>query len=159
MIGWEVISLANLARNTMAQHWLDEDKAQAAVPQGNKIIMSPYAKTYINNKYDASTPYGYSPGFYLSVRDAYEWDIGGYVSGIGEADVLGVEAPLWTETVTTPAQVDFMVFPRLSGYAEISWSAKQQLNWESYKVRLGTHGPRLKAMGINFFPSKEVPWQ
>ena len=31
-------------------------------------------------------------------------------------------------------------------------------SWEEYKVRLGNHGKRMKAMGINFYPSAQVPW-
>jgi len=51
-----------------------------------------------------------------------------------------------------------MVFPRLPGYAEIGWTPAASRNWEEYKVRLGKHGERFKAMGIDFYPSAVVPW-
>ena len=35
--------------------------------------------------------------------------------------VLGLEAPLWTETVHTIKDIEYMVFPRLIGIAELAW--------------------------------------
>jgi hexosaminidase len=52
-----------------------------------------------------------------------------------------------------------MVFPRLLGIAEIGWSPRENRTWESYRARLAAHGPRLTAMGVNFFASPEVPWE
>jgi hexosaminidase len=79
--------------------------------------------------------------------------------GIGEEHILGVEAPLWTETIQTRADIDWMTFPRMIGYAEIGWSPAEGRNWEEYRVRLGRHGPRLTALGVNFYRSPQVPWE
>ena len=49
-------------------------------------------------------------------------------------------------------------FPRLLGVAELSWSPKGQ-DWEDYRQRLAAHGPRMEAMGINFFKSPDVDWE
>lgn len=38
--------------------------------------------------------------------------------------VAGLQAQLWSETVRSDAQVDYMLFPRLLGLAERSWAAK-----------------------------------
>jgi hypothetical protein len=31
-------------------------------------------------------------------------------------------------------------------------------DWDEYKVRLGNHADRFEALGINYYPSKMVPW-
>jgi len=72
---------------------------------------------------------------------------------------VGVEAPLWTETIVTMDDIEYMLFPRLPGYAEIAWSPVTGRSWDEYKVRLGNHGPRMKAMGIDYYPSKKVTWK
>ena len=59
----------------------------------------------------------------------------------------------------TMDDIEYMVFPRLPGYAEIGWSADTTRNWDEYKVRLATHGPRLKALEVNYYKSKLVPWK
>ncbi|MBW8873191.1 MAG: family 20 glycosylhydrolase, partial [Leifsonia sp.] len=57
-----------------------------------------------------------------TLRNALVWDPARIVPGVGDAHILGVEAPLWTETVATIEEVEEMVFPRLAAIAEIGWS-------------------------------------
>ena len=52
-----------------------------------------------------------------------------------------------------------MMFPRFPGYAEIAWSPAGGRNWDEYKARLGNHAARMKAMGIDYYPSKLVEWK
>ena len=73
--------------------------------------------------------------------------------------MLGVEGPLWGETIITTSDIDQLDWPRLTGLAEIGWSPTTGRNWTEYKVRLGSQSSRLTNMGINFFHSTEVTWQ
>jgi hexosaminidase len=113
-------------------------------------------------KYDAATALGLEWAGTISVRDAYAWDPDDPVPGAGQAypagSVLGIEAPLWSETLQTLADVEFMAFPRLAGIAEIGWSPAGTRDWDEYRVRLATHAPRLEALGVNFYKAPEVPW-
>jgi hexosaminidase len=65
---------------------------------------------------------------------------------------------LWTETIVTRADIDFMTFPRLAGHAEIGWSPASGRSWNEYKLRIAAHGPRLAALGVNFYKSARIPW-
>jgi hexosaminidase len=56
------------------------------------------------------------------------------------------------------ADIDFMMFPRLLGYAEIGWSPRDGRDWEDYRGRLAQHGPRLDARGVGFYRSPLVDW-
>jgi hexosaminidase len=96
---------------------------------------------------------------FIDERRAYEWDPASALSGIGEADVLGVEAPLWSETIVTREDVELLAMPRLAGHAEIGWSPLSGRGWDEYRVRLGAQGPRLAAMGVNVYRSALVPWR
>jgi hexosaminidase len=158
MIGWEEIGRTRLLPSTLAQHWHD-DLALQAVRQGSRVIMSPATKTYLDIKYDASTRLGTDWAGYNSVRDAYEWDPARQVAGVSGDDVLGVEAPLWTETIASRADLEFMAFPRLLGLAEIGWSPPAGRSWGEYRRRLAAHGPRLTAMEVGFYRAPEVPWR
>jgi hexosaminidase len=158
MIGWEEIARCHLLAKSVAQHWYS-NLALNAVQQGSKVIMSPAERAYLDMKYSPSTALGQDWAGYIEVKDAYSWDPATQVAGVQEGDVLGVEAPLWTETIHTMADIEAMAFPRLAGYAEIGWSPATGRNWDEYKVRLGTHGPRLTAMGVNFYRSPQVPWK
>jgi hexosaminidase len=163
MIGWEEVARATLAPNTVVQHWNIEPAkaalARQAVAQGAKVIMSPAAKAYLDMKYDASTRLGLHWAGYTSVGDAYQWDPATVLAGVGEQDVLGVEAPVWSETLRTLADVEYMAFPRLVGIAEIAWSPRAGRSWREYRLRLAAQGPRLRAMGVQFYRAPGIPWQ
>ncbi|MCX8068614.1 MAG: beta-N-acetylhexosaminidase [Anaerolineae bacterium] len=158
MIGWEEIAQARLAPTSVAQVWHGA-MAQQAVQRGVKVILSPASKVYLDMKYNPSTPLGLSWAGYVEVRDAYDWDPANLLEGITEENILGVEAPLWTETIQTQDDMDWMVFPRLIGVAEIGWSPRDSRNWEEYCLRLAAHGLRLEAMGVRFYRSPQVPWE
>jgi len=158
MIGWEEIAQGNIDSGVITQLWNSTRYGVMAVEKGSKLIMSPAKKTYLDMQYDSTTKLGLHWASYIEVDSAYNWDPATYVPGISQKDILGVEAPLWTETVTTMDEIEFMVFPRLSGYAEIGWSAAADRNWDDYKVRLANHAVRYKALNIDFYKSKLVPW-
>ena len=158
MVGWEEIAQIDLLPTSVVQHW-NSALAQVAAQQGAQVIMSPASKAYLDMKYDASTPLGLDWAGYTDVQDAYTWDPATQMPGVSESDILGVEAPLWSETIETIDDVEFMAFPRLPGYAEIGWSPATGRNWDEYIIRLGSHGARLTAMEVNFYPSPLIPWQ
>jgi hexosaminidase len=157
-IGWEEISQSTLQGGTVVQYWSSADHAKNAVTHGAMIIMSPAKRTYLDMSYDSTTQLGQHWAAYIEVDSAYQWDPATIVKGISQDNILGVEAPLWTETLSTMDDLEFMAFPRILGHAEIGWTPASARNWPEYKVRLGKHGPRLTAKDINFYKSKLVPW-
>ena len=159
MIGWEEIAQARLLPTSIAQHWNpSEGFALQAVQQGMKVIMSPADRAYMDMKYTPSTVLGLDWAGDITVQMAYSWDPASMVDGVTENHILGVEAPLWSETLNTMADIEYMAFPRILGYAEIGWTPQAGRDWYEYKLRLATHGPRLEALSVNFCPSPEVAW-
>ena len=158
VLGWDDIAIASLKPNVVAQHWANNKNANMAVSQGAMILMSPAKKAYLDMQYDKSTRLGLHWAGYIEVDSAYIWDPATMVAGVKKENVIGVEAPLWTETITNMKDIEYMVFPRLPGYAEIGWTATSARNWDEYKARLGKQADRFKAMGIDFYRSKLVPW-
>ena len=156
-IGWSEIGAAEILPGTIVQHWVGKSY-QDAKQQGAKIILSPASKAYLDMKYDSSTPLGLDWAGLINVRDSYDWEPADYIQGLEENDILGIETPLWTETVLSMQDIEYMTFPRLPGLAELAWSPKGQ-NWEEYRQRLRAHGKRMQAMGINFYRSPEVDWE
>jgi hexosaminidase len=159
VIGWDEIALSTIQPGSIAQYWSNAKNSQEAVKQGAKIIMSPATKTYLDMKYDRTTKLGQHWAAYIEVDSAYSWNPTSLVKGITKENILGIEAPLWTETITNMDEIEYMVFPRLIGYGEIAWSPATGRNWNEYKIRLGKQASRLKALNIDFYKSKLVPWE
>lgn len=158
MLGWEEIARAPIRRTTLVQHWHDPELARAAVGRGAKLVLSPARKTYLDMKYTRASSLGLSWAGTTSVRSAYDWEPAALVEGVGERDIVGVEAPLWTETISSRAGLDHLAFPRLLGVAEIGWSPAEGRSWREYRRRLAAQGPRLEALGVAFHRAPEVPW-
>lgn len=156
-VGWSEIGEAEVLPGTIAQHWMGA-AYQGAREQGAKIILSPANKTYLDMKYDESTPLGLIWAGYIPVKDSYDWEPGSYLDHLHEGDILGIEAPLWSETLLTIKDIEFMAFPRLPGLAELAWSPKGQ-SWEEYRQRLAAHGSYMDALGINFYRAPEIEWK
>lgn len=160
LVGWEEIARAELLPEAVVQYWINSDWALKAGLHGNPVIMSPCTKTYMDIKYNQETPFGQTwTGSYTEVQDAYEWDPASFLSDLPAEAVLGLEAPLWTEEIATVEDLDFMLFPRLCGYAEIGWTPAQKREWPDYRRRLAAHGPRLTAMGVNYYRSPHISWK
>ncbi len=165
MSGWEEIAAAPLEPGALVQLWGDQhssetyaDLASMALARGAKLLMSPGERTYLDMKYEPDFPLGQDWAGLIDVRDAYDWDPGTLVPGVAEEDVVGVEAPLWTETIETLDHITTMAFPRLPAIAEVGWSPQAARSWEDFRARLAAHGPRWKAMGVAFHPSPQVDW-
>lgn len=157
-IGWDEIANASLRSGTVAQHWSNVENANKAVKQGAKLLMSPASKAYIDMQYDKNTKLGLHWAGYVEVDVAYNWDPASLVPGIGKEHIIGVEAPLWTETLTNIDEIEYMVFPRLPGIAEIGWTPAELRSWDEYKMRLGKFGERFEAMEIDYYRSPLVTW-
>ncbi|MCT4646202.1 MAG: beta-N-acetylhexosaminidase [Carboxylicivirga sp.] len=158
MIGWDEIAHADIDKSDIVQYWAKDENAILGVKKGAKVIMSPSKMAYLDMKYDSTTHIGLSWAGLTEVDKAYKWDPATLVEGIGKENILGVESPLWTETVENMDDIEYLVFPRLIGHAEIGWSPANKLNWDDYKVRVGKHAKRLKALGVDFYESKLIPW-
>jgi beta-glucosidase len=150
VVGWAEIAQVELLPGSAAQYWQGDHGGRAA-SQGAAVIMSPASYAYLDMKYDDSSPVGLSWAGNISVQRAYDWDPATVQPDIPEAAILGVEAPLWAETVRTMDDLEYLVFPRLLGYAEIGWTPAAARSWEEYRQRLAGHVARLDALGVNFY--------
>jgi hexosaminidase len=157
MIGWEEITKARLNPTTIAHQW-KSDSATAALAYGSKLILSPAPKVYLDMKYTPSTELGLHWAGYVEVRDSYDWDPAAYMKGVTERDIVGVEAPMWSETLRNITAVEYLAMPRLPAIAEVGWTPQASRNWESFRARLVTHEARWRYLGINYYRSPQLPW-
>ena len=170
-IAWhEAGEATDLAEATVGQYWgfvtptdgMDV-KAREFVRNGGQIILSPADAIYLDMQYpngpDLGLTWANGP---TSVEDAYSWEPSAVISGIDDSDILGVEAPMWTETIRTAADIDTMAFPRIAAAAEAGWSPasteSDQRTWESFRARVGGLGPLWTSLGVGFHPTGEIPW-
>lgn len=180
VIGWhEMGASRELPPGTIGQYWSfvepEDDAASLArsfVEQGGRVIMSPADVAYLDMEYvdNPEGPLGGRLGLDwakgpTSLDEAYGWDPARIVPGIGDDGILGVEAPLWTETIGARSELEFMAFPRLLAIAEIAWSPAPDAagggaarDLDAFAARVGALGPHLDAMGVTYHRVTWVPW-
>jgi hexosaminidase len=110
MIGWDEILDGGAPRGAVVQAWQGSDRIRAAIAAGADVIASPQDFVYLNRQ----------PGD-LTLAQVVSFDP---VSSVGSGDgrLLGAEAPLWAEHVTSARNAELMWWPRLLGFAEAVWS-------------------------------------
>lgn len=161
VVGWHQLAAARPVPGRVLQYWGTtgaEETVAAAVRQGAKVILSPGNRTYLDMKYAADTRLGKDWAGLIEIDRAYGWDPGDYLVGVPPEAVLGVEAPLWTETVTSLADAEYLTFPRLAAIAELGWSPVSAYGWTGFRDRLVAEGARWEAAGITFHRSPGIPW-
>ncbi len=158
MIGWDEIVHADVDKNAIVQYWNKKENAQEGVKKGMKVILSPAQKAYLDMKYDEDSKYGLIWSGYIPVDVAYNWDPETFAE-VPQESILGIEAPLWSETISNMDELSYLAFPRVIGYAELGWSIKENRNWDSYKTRLANQAPYLRSEQIKFYPSKLIDWK
>ena len=156
MVGWEETAEAQLKPGTVVQLWRADSLRHPLAP-GVKVLLSPAKHAYFDMKYDSSTELGLHWAGYVDVRNAYDWDPASYIHG-GEDRIVGVEAPMWTETLRNITAVEYLAMPRIPALAEVAWSAQGSRAWEDFRLRLAAQAPRWRLLGINYFRSSQVPW-
>jgi hexosaminidase len=162
MVGWDAVGqLTNLPAGSVVQYWASGDAAFVtdALAQNAKVLMSPASLAYMDMKYNTATPVGQTWAGYIDEETAYSWDPAAVLSNVTDAQLVGLEAPLWTELLVTLDDLEYMAFPRIAGYGEIGWSPTTGRSWDEYKTRIGSQGPRLRALGVNYYVSSLIPWQ
>ena len=157
MIGWEEIGKARLHPTTLAQQW-HSDSITMALRSGVKVVMSPASRTYLDMKYDANTELGLTWAALIDVRKSYDWDPATQIAGVVEKDIVGVEAPLWSETIRNIGAANYLALPRLPAIAEVAWSQQSARSWDDFRTRLGAQGTRWNYLGLNYYRSPEIPW-
>ncbi|MCO5294737.1 MAG: beta-N-acetylhexosaminidase [Homoserinimonas sp.] len=167
VVGWhEMGKSAELPTGTVGQYWSyttpREDAAERArqfLASGGKLILSPANAIYLDMKYEESSPLGlnWADGP-TSVRRSYEWEPLEVVPGAAEGDLLGIEAPLWTETITSISEIETMAFPRIASAAQIAWSSKTRPEFAEFTEQLRNLGSVLEREGIKFERAAGISW-
>ncbi|GAB3630851.1 beta-N-acetylhexosaminidase [Microbacterium shaanxiense] len=164
-ITWHEAGSAMVAEGTIGQYWgstspdaAHADHARRFAERGGSVIMSPSNTAYLDQKYDADFPLGLDWAALIDLQTAYEWEPTAIVDALPAEAILGVEGPLWAETVETLDDVDQLIFPRVAAIAEVAWSPAGSREWTSFRERVGGLGAAWDAAGWGGHRPAEIAW-
>jgi hexosaminidase len=144
MIGWDEIAdydgLADLP-GAVVQSWRSSYPGLKAAEKGHKVIMSPVTTFYL----DYPNGRRNIERIYNTVIPDRSWR-----HYFDVENIMGVECPLWTESVSNQSTVDYMTWPRLLAMAELGWTDIDLRSYGEFQSRLKDNQDRLNRLGVNY---------
>ncbi len=151
VMGWDELTNAEVPEGTTVMGWRGNGFAAVkAAEQGNPIIMTP-AKALYFIRYQG--PQWFEPYTYFgnnTLEDVYKYQATELLSAEQEKLLKGIQACLWTEFVTTPQEAEYMIFPRMSAFAENAWTEVQNKDWADFIGRNDRLMTIYKKEGLNY---------
>lgn len=150
IIGWDEILEGGLAPNATVMSWRGESGGIEAAKQKHNVIMTPGEWCYIDHSQSLNED-SVTIGGYLPLEKVYGYEPIPASLQPGEMHyILGAQANLWTEYITNPSKIEYMIFPRMSALSEVLWSPKESRNWEGFEERIPQLMKRYKLWGANY---------
>ncbi len=142
VIGWNDIipdhNIENFAKSgIMIQQWMGKkNKLKEFIRNNGKVIMSDFFHTYLDYNY-----------YMTSLKKVYNYNPNG--------NIMGIEAPLWTEWVHDTKRLYWQIFPRLIAIAEITWYGNDK--YKDFKNRLNNYEHILDKINVNYCKIPDPP--
>ena len=151
IIGWDEILEGELAPGATVMSWRGSKGGIAAAAKGFDAIMTPYTHLYFD--YCQGAEYEKEPlniGGYIPVESVYGYEpFDGLTPGT-EKHILGVQANLWTEYISTDEQLEYMLLPRMCALSEVQWCAADKKDYARFNASLDHTFAILDAMRMNY---------
>lgn len=130
--------------------WRGDRHAAAAATKGLDVVQCPMIPWYLNMRQAEGTGEPASEPQLATLSMAYAFDPASAIPGGRKARILGGQACIWTEHLRTPAEVEYMAFPRICALAERLWSPEACRDEADFLRRLRTHLGLLSSLGWRY---------
>ena len=114
--------------------WRGEEGGIEAARQKHNVIMTPHTYLYFDyyQTYDIKNE-PLAIGGRLPLERVYNYDpMPKVLSPEEQKYIVGVQANLWTEYISTFRYAEYMLLPRLAALSEIQWSSADKKNYECF---------------------------
>ena len=153
VIGWDEILEGELDSAAVIMSWRGEEGGIEAAKRNHRAIMTPSGVMYFNRYQTKSSRDSLQIPGYIPLEAVYAYEpVPEELKKLGlEAYIIGAQACVWTEYIPTEKDVEYMIFPRMTGLSEVLWVAPKQKNFKDFKRRLKTNIiPRYSLWGSSY---------
>jgi len=152
VMGWDEILEGLSGADVTIMSWRGTDGAVAAAKAGMDAVMTPNSYLYFDycqSEDRDSEPLGI--GGFVSLERVYSFEPAEGLSPEEQKHILGVQANLWTEYISTEEHLQYMLLPRLLALSEVQWCSPEVKDYERFSSSLEEKGfPMLSAAGYNY---------
>lgn len=152
IIGWDEILDGGLAPAATVMSWRGEKGGVEAARMGHNVIMTPEVYCYFDSYQANPKTQPFANGGFIPYLKIYSYyPVPDSLNENEAGFVLGAQANVWTEYMSTSDHVEYMAFPRILALSEVVWSPREKKNVEDFKYRVGQHIGLLQKKGVNVF--------
>ena len=151
IIGWDEILEGELEEGATIMSWRGVEGGIKAASMGFDAIMTPYTYCYFDYYQGIERdkePFGI--GGYLPLENVYSYEPFNGIAPGAEDHILGVQANLWTEYISTMDHLEYMLLPRMCALSEIQWCDRDKKDYTRFNASLDHTFAILDAMGVNY---------
>jgi len=151
MIGWDEILEGGLAPEAVVMSWRGEKGGIEAAKMHHEVVMTPGNPVYFDHYQAGPDGEPLAIGGMNTLRKVYDYEpIPKELPAENRKYILGAQANLWTEYITTNEGVEYMVLPRMLALAEVVWSPSAAKDWTSFNQRLKWHYRGFQQRGLHY---------
>ena len=137
-LGWDELLENKAPQDAMIMSWRGTEPGAQAAEKGHDVVMSPTTHCYFD--YQQVEDVLFEPsrcGGFIPVEKVYSLDPApDSLSVAARRHILGVQANLWSEYMTTESIVEYQALPRMSALAEVQWTLPSHKDYEDFVKRL-----------------------
>jgi len=151
IIGWDEILEGGLAPEAAVMSWRGFDGGIEAALQSHNVVMAPSDFVYFNRAQGIPEFEPGSSKLVLTLEKVYNFEpLPRKLPADKTKFIMGAQACLWTEYISTTDRVEYMIFPRLLALSEVLWTHQEKKDYNHFKKRMAPHLGRLQNKGINY---------
>ncbi|PZX52112.1 hexosaminidase [Algoriphagus ratkowskyi] len=155
MIGWDEILEGGVTSSATVMSWRGEKGGIEAAKKGNNVIMSSNNPLYLNIAQTDSPNDPFAPTWSMNTLErVYAFNpVPDALTAEQKIKIIGTQASIWTEFISSVEHLEFMLLPRLPAFSESAWSGEKKKDFEDFIVRLNSwHYLNWKFSGTRFHP-------
>ena len=165
-LGWDEI-LDGCPQDAMIMSWRGSAPGAKAAEAGHDVVMTPTTHCYFDYQQVEDTEFEPSRcGGFIPIERVYALDPApDTLSVAARQHILGTQANLWSEYMTTESMVEYQALPRMSALAEVQWTKPERKDYEAFMERLTRLTALFEHYGYTYakhlWPERQMPnrWQ
>ena len=154
IIGWDELLGCDVDTTATIMSWRGSEPGAKGAKLGHDVIMTPMPHCYFDfyqTKDIRNEPVAI--GNFLDVAKVYAMQpVADGLSPEAAKHIIGVQANVWTEYITCPEYVEYMILPRMAALAEVQWMPESQKNFDAFKKRITSFRSIYDHYGWNVAP-------
>jgi hexosaminidase len=153
MIGWDEILEGGLAPEAAVMSWRGEAGGIEAARMKHEVVMTPGSPCYFDHYQAGPEGEPLAIGGFNTLKRVYDYEpVPKELSETDAKYVLGAQGNVWTEYITTPEYLEYMILPRMTALSEVLWTPKENKNWDNFNVRLQSQFRAYEQKGLHYCP-------